>query len=231
MKERSLIFSGPMVRANLEGRKTQTRRVIIPQPKVVPVEHRQKPEHELWPVDKNGQIIGGCVTRQQYGGQLWGIRCPYGVVGDRFYIRESHYRYGKWVKNGRTKTGHQKWRFKGIRDQIRYLDERLRGRVRKNTYRKEGWYKRPSIFMPKWAARPERFEITDIRVERVQDINETDATAEGCLSYNHHDIERNIFLRRSARYLFKRLWDSINAKRGYGCEMNPWVWVICYRKL
>ena len=96
----------------------------------------------------------------------------------------------------------------------------------------EHWEKRrTAMFMPKWAART-WLEVTDVRVERVQDISEEDAIAEGCTddedpwwrpSYNDPDSGGNPSARKSYEYL----WDSINAKRGYGWAVNPWC--FCYQ--
>jgi hypothetical protein len=91
---------------------------------------------------------------------------------------------------------------------------------------------RPSMFMPRWASRI-TLEITDIRVERVQDIVERDTYAEGCerirefQAFGADSAGRD----KLARFGFKRLWDSINADRGYGWDKNPWVWVISFRRI
>ena len=86
----------------------------------------------------------------------------------------------------------------------------------------EGCRWKPSIHMPKWAARI-WLEVTGVRVERVQDISEEDAIAEGiprgAVQYCGHAIR-----------LFRDLWDSINAKRGYPWEVNPWVWVVEFKR-
>ena len=97
-----------------------------------------------------------------------------------------------------------------------------------------GW--RPSIFMPRWASRI-TLEIVSVRAERVQDISENDAEAEGIelwqevffREYNKPD--NNPGWTRDPRLSFQTLWDSINAKRGYGWDVNPWVWVIEFKKL
>lgn len=235
-------MTGPMVRATDEDRKTQTRRVVT--------------ESDCW---RNGLNRKCHVVSLAHAYQIRGtpnLRVPYRhkddpdiawedtgawrvdplwKVGDKLYVKETHYRYGRWLKNGKTKTGTQAWRFIAYSGDVRVFQDVFFSpdcvyTVRPNSYRKKGWYKRSALFMPKKRARLWR-EITAVRVERVQDINETDATAEGCLSYNHHDIERNIYLRRSARVLFKDLWDSINAKRGYGWDVNPWVWVVEFKKV
>jgi hypothetical protein len=80
---------------------------------------------------------------------------------------------------------------------------------------------RPSIHMPRWASRI-NLEVTGVRVERLKDITEEDALAEGVISSDYD---------KTYRYAFSVLWDSINAKRGYGWAANPWVWVIEFRHM
>lgn len=81
---------------------------------------------------------------------------------------------------------------------------------------------RPSIYMPRWDSRI-TLEVTGIKVERLQYISETDAVAEG--------VETPTIAGVTYRDKFRALWDSINAKRGYGWSQNPWVWVISFRRV
>lgn len=128
--------------------------------------------------------------------------CPYGLVGDRLWVRETwqYNPYGGIV----YKAG------SGIID--------CAGK---------GW--RPAICMPRWACRLV-LEITDVRIERVQDISPDDAKAEG-------DKERSGLPEYHERGplchvdWYRNLWDSINAKRGYGWDTNPLVWAISFRKV
>lgn len=122
------------------------------------------------------------------------IRCPYGCAGDRLWVRET------WC---RTEDG-------GIA-------------FRADTWTvhpgvDETW--KPSIFMPRWACRL-RLEITRVRMEKLQDISEADAIAEG--------LEPVGVV--SARDQYHILWDDLNAKRGFGWAMDPRVWVIEFRKV
>ena len=91
---------------------------------------------------------------------------------------------------------------------------------------------KPSIHMPRWASRI-LLEITNVRVERVQEIGEEDTYAEGCERISEFQAFGADRAGRDklARFGFKRLWDSINAARGYGWEVNPWVWVIEFRRV
>ena len=84
---------------------------------------------------------------------------------------------------------------------------------------------RPSIFMPREAARI-FLRVTDVRAERLQDITEADAECEGVIA--RHDTACT---GTSARISFAELWDSINNKRGYGWDKNPWIWVISFERV
>ena len=121
------------------------------------------------------------------------FRCPYGKPGDALWVRET------WQEC--AECGRVNWRA-GANDHghaCQHCDEQL-GK----------W--RPSIFMPRWASRI-TLTVTGIRVERVQDISEADAQAEGVSAW--------IYVPE-----FKMLWDAINAKRGHSWASNPWVWVV-----
>lgn len=182
MKEHPILFSGEMVRAILDGRKTQTRRVIKPQPVCDSVVKHG----EEWLISYEGCCVEDINKK---------LRCPYGAPKDCLWVREKF----QYVKPAT--------------DNERYRD-------------KEKW--RPSIHMPRWASRI-TLEIKDIRVERVQDITATDCMKEGVV-YQSKSYEMSCFTagerdRRRAED-FRKLWDSINAKRGFGWDANPWVWVI-----
>lgn len=187
MTERPILFSGTMVRAILEGKKTQTRRVIKPQP------------------DDDCLNDGGWpITLEQ---------CPYGVTGDRLWARE------KWCMTVGQPLSEQ--------EPIRYaadFDPASRG----------PW--RPSIHMPRWASRI-TLEITDIRVQRVQEISEDDAKNEGLRRvtdglytyWRKDEWTKGPAGFSSAVGAFRDLWDSINAKRGHVWDANPWVWAITFK--
>ncbi len=194
MKERPIIFSVPMVRAIMEDHKTQTRRVIIPQP---------HPNIVHYDEIKRANIIS--------------LRCPYGSPGDRLWIRET------WRETGSLQSVYKGIPKDGTREQIVYAaDGEWDG----------PW--RPSIFMPHWASRV-TLEIINIRVERVQEISEEDALAEGVTVQKGHLWRplgsKEPMRQYTARQAFGALWDSINAKRGYGWEKNPWVRVIEFKRL
>lgn len=213
VRERPILFSGEMVRAILDGTKTQTRRVVNPQP-----EFFHDPDGGVtW---RHGKRIGAGKREEMWG---WHAvdRCPYGQPGDRLWVRET------WV------TGCRPCPNAGWRDGIVYRADDYPGRderdllplypapdgVDPSDYERSGW--RPSIHMPRWASRI-TLEITDVRVERVQDISHEDVLAEG--------IDRcNSSSRIMALERFEKLWNATNGPRGYGWDANPWVWAITFR--
>ncbi len=215
MKEHPILFSTEMVKAILDGRKTQTRRVIK--------------LSRSW-FDKNGKLVD---TNYWKGEDLVKtIKCPYGQVGDHLWCKETHYRFGHWVKNGITKTGKQKWRFKANDHEVWFWDnpptENVHRLGEKNAV---GWFKRSSLFLPREFSRL-TLEITEIRVQRVQEISGDDALAEGVSldgaivghDYNIDSEYREGFL--IAQY--RALWNSINGKK-YPWESNPYVWAITFK--
>ena len=208
---KGILFKPEMIKAVIEGRKTQTRRVI----------RQLSPEYEWEMIDTGEPIrmfkdgVGGCIFLK-----------PRYQVGETVYIKEAHYRYGEWRKNGLTKTGRQKWlfhpmpemleisRIKGV-ESLRYFDNPP-DEVKPNSYRKEGWYKRSLLFMPEWTARY-FITITDVRAERLQEITLEGIRAEG-IGQEWLD----------ARGLFKELWNSIN--KDYPWESNPWCFVYTFER-
>ena len=184
--ERPILFSTPMVKAILAGKKTMTRRVI--KPKTL-----DKFINLIWNPNENLNL------------SPW-------KVGDVLWVRET------W--NGiRLGNGPEYW-YRA--DEPEDADT---GVLR------ERW--RPSIFMPRAAARL-FLKVTSIRVERLQEITEEDAIAEGVLwnrARKINELEKSNNIIDNAKALFMRLWDAINAKRGYGWDVNPYVWVISFEVL
>ena len=181
MKEKPIIFSTDMVKAILAGKKTQTRRVIKPQPKylsywTVPV----------WVV--KGEYLSGV--------SKWFTFCPY-QTGQTLWVRET------WIQD--------------CDDKIYKADSE----VNPSDFK---W--KPSIFMPRSFARI-FLKITNIRVERIQDISEEDVKAEGFTGGN--DLQ-NPCAKPAIKWFFY-LWNAINKKRGFGWDVNPWVWVIEFERI
>lgn len=221
MKEYPILFSAEMVRAILEGRKTQTRRVAIPR-------HDDKKPCEHWMPSNDRQFMQ---RHCEHGSE--GHGCPYGVPGDRLWVRET------WGVGCRPHPMHG-W-VDGIeyRADVAYLEDHdtldLYTPKTPDAFEydsiKPGWH--PSIHMPRWASRI-TLEITDIRVERVRDITEEDARAEGVNTIPYMLPGENgigLGLDSICKPRFKVLWNSINSKRGYGWDVNPYVWVIGFRRI
>ncbi|MEO1108290.1 MAG: hypothetical protein AAFX90_10240 [Pseudomonadota bacterium] len=184
MTDHPILFSGPMVRALLEGRKTQTRRVLKPQPQ------------ESW---HSPQVSTGLrsVSWTSGEGYVQDCRVP-AHVGDRLWVRETH---GFEARLDLPKG--QKVKYRATNGLALPPDS--------------GW--KPSIHMPRWASRL-TLTVTDVRVQRLQDISEEDAKAEGAgsLTSNMPGVESVSHVQS-----FQKLWDSLNADRGFGWQANPWI--------
>jgi hypothetical protein len=213
-----------MVRALLEGRKTQTRRIV-----------KWKGADGLnldfsglqvsdigpyWALQSRGML--SCWTERAHA------HCPYGYPGDRLWVKEAYWAWGKWVPNGITKSGRKAWRFTQVGTSIRYVD----GNKPTATAKRDGecgWVYRHGRFMPKAHSRLTR-EIAEVRVQRLQDITEDDAKAEGAEWYGFADLKPNGEARdgESVAYRagFHDLWQSINGEENY--QSNPWVWAVSF---
>jgi len=199
VKEKPIIFSSEMIRAILEGRKTQTRRVVKDKhytrfqiDKGVP---HNEPDTILVDIDTKTPIPYLKVSYDEYADRIGGrIRCPYGQVGDWLWGKET------WYKD---KEGN-------LWDYALDASESQPSFVRKIS----------PLFMPRWAARI-WLEITNVRMERLQDITGEGARAEG-IKEDYDPL---------AIFAFADFWGSLNLKRGYGWDKNPWVFVIEFRKI
>lgn len=217
MKERGMIFNAEMVRAILDGRKMQTRRIV----KSDCMDIGEKDDGTLWPWREHDN-----------GGDYW-YSCPFGEVGDRIWVREAfqgplvseelleEYRaypekfenpeYCEYAADG------------GPRPEYCDLDDNLR----------HGW--RPSIHMPRWASRI-TLEITGVRVERLQNISDEDVDAEGFAGdYPTSALpalfpgEPSDWSHLSMQDCYGVLWKSIYGEESW--QVNPWVWVITFQRV
>jgi hypothetical protein len=200
-KSRPILFSAPMVRAILDGTKTQTRRVVKPQP--IPWRATECDGAYEWRYSRTSAAVFGSID---------GIctHCPYGAPGDTLWVRET-------------------WRG----DPVEYRADTHSHGPADGSRDAESVNWRPSIFMPRWASRL-TLRITEVRVERLQEISEDDARAEGagllpctyvgrCQSNScprHGRLDRY-------RLAYRALWDSINGK-AHPWESNCWVWVLSF---
>lgn len=213
-KERPILFSGPMVRAILEGRKTQTRRVISPQPVYYP-----KEKYLEW-TDKRG-LKSGCPLKDAH----WWLSCPYGKAGDSLWVRET------WANTGRqTFYPEGGGSFEAGTEFICAVYRATATEA--NLSHNPTW--KPSIHMPRWASRI-TLEITQVRVERLQDISESDAEAEG-VAVSHYYCDEGTAQDPTPAHRcdpvgkFRELWESINSKPGRRWEDNPWVWALTFKR-
>lgn len=180
MKERPILFAGEMVRAILDGRKTQTRRPMKVQ------------------YDWRNPVVGcsGVAVGLGGSGPDGGVKSPLGTIGDRLWVRET------WRMDAYNIAAEHRASTSALMEHI------------------APW--KPSIHMPRWASRIS-FEITAVRVERVQDITEEDAKKEGC-DWSYWTWPNST---RPGQTSFSALWQSI-----YGTwDANPWVWVYEFRRI
>jgi hypothetical protein len=198
-----------MVRAILDGRKTQTRRALKPQPPAgttsVRAFHHPDPGTHFWAND---------------GATLldWAKACPYGDVGDRLWVRET------WQHSNDPFGPYEPQCM--VFHRADYLDDPLGPDLERSAdgIRRQ-W--RPSIHMPRSACRLV-LEITGVRVERLQDISAADAKAEGVELYRPEHCA-GLDTCSSHRYAFEELWREINGRGSW--DTNPWVWVVEFRKV
>lgn len=241
MTERGLIFNAEMVRAILDGRKTQTRRIVKGTDGAVKF-------CKEW--DINGEEIFVVLGEKDHTGMnpvLGAISCPFGAVGDRIWVRET------WATLGNEDGCCVDWEGNLCKG-----DERSTARIyRASCEQRPGDYGlwsipddaywkphtkehkfegawRPSIHMPRWASRI-LLEITDVRVERLNAISEEDATAEGVPPAGSllPDYPGTFLTPKgdfaTAKVAFQRLWESIYGEESW--KANSWVWVIEFKRV
>ena len=213
-KERPILFKGAMVRAILDGSKTQTRRIL----KLPPMQPWQSGsngwsfiecDHSI--EDCNNFVAGFSDGR----GTIINVKCPYGTpvflafnrAADRLWVRET-------------------WSVSSAHDYLSPKDIPISARVDYAADGSSGYIfgkGRPPIFMPRWASRI-ALEITAIRVERLQDISEADARAEGVTPTAFEKLNDNW-----GGVLYRKLWESIHGPGSW--DANPWLWVIQFQRI
>lgn len=245
MKSTPLLFSTEMVRALLSGRKTQTRRLIKPQPEPFGVSsykgtrqgwvwkpaslNRSWNDDDRDPYNRNPMARATCALSAE---------SPYGGPGDTLWVRETWAPFDAWI-DGVEREDPVVVRYKADGNILRHERDRVTD-IDQDNWSFPKW--KPSIFMPRWASRI-TLEITGIRVERVQDISESDARSEGVEltakdswkdylygAKNQHGAYHYRISLPSARQSYVSLWDSINAKKSPWIT-NPWVWVIEFKPI
>ncbi len=212
--EHPILFNDDMVRAILSGMKTQTRRPIKTQPGngisslfVDDTEVGPRWQYQV-PVEAEGVVFN---ETRQLG------RCPFGVPGDTLWVREA------WRPC--YSSGPLNWHVLYRADGVRIHREEREADLK---YMRSGDHWRPSIHMPRWASRI-NLPVTRVWVQRVQNISDEDAAAEGAVAHayswpegttpNHARDCGGLY-----RNGFRNLWDSIYADKGLGWDVNPRVW-------
>jgi len=253
MTEKPILFSGPMVRAILEGYKTQTRRVVdFNRLRIVP----RWTIRADWGLGSGGVLNQGkkakctfnqcgAVSGKDTKGCWLGVKpeefdfvCPY--AEGQTHLKEKQWQISVdnsqlWVRETWAAIA---WDWPQGWMDVQYKADKaisMQRAVPDNKWLRlfscsnscsdaDGDKWRPSIHMPRWASRIQ-LEVTGVRVERVQDISEQDAVSEGIGGKDYHWIYGNPIDE------FGQLWDSINESRGFGWAVNPWVWVIEFRRV
>lgn len=248
MKERPILMSAPMVRAILTcakcGKisvsvpcehcgstgfeKSQTRRVMMPQPTLECLFTAG-----ILPPTPSADAIAAQTAHPGIWAFNWpqvtrhflSKKCPYGVPGDRLWVKETFWHC-----------------VQSTQEMIGFADGQVKLRPGNCTVMTtkpdsdhsgygEAWKCKPSIFMPRWASRI-TLEVTEIRVQRLQDISEEDAKADGVVPFVTVGTERDKeWYPEGYRANYTLLWNKINAERGFGWDVNPWVWAITFRRV
>lgn len=225
MKEHPILFSAPMVRAILAGKKTQTRRIV---------KSAHVDDAAVWHDNGDGTWGSGIASGAPGSfGHGEDVRCPYGVVGDRLWVRETwqaiHVDPDGDVDAAPEIPKDSRGGWWGLAHAA--TDEQA-------TYHKDdrGFVWRPGIHMPRWASRL-TLEIVAVKVQRLQDTTVSEARAEGIIERDRPDeFSRESVVAVDGRsYLnvgcaWAGLWDSINGKRA-PWALNPWVWAITFRRV
>lgn len=196
MKDRPILFSAPMVRAILAGTKTQTRRAVN--------------STGMYAIDAS--IHGEEVARREL--VALATRCPYGQSGDQLWVREAFSGpHCMDASDGCKAVPPSKW---GDCSRIWYWAD---GNPTEGDWTRP----RPSIHMPRWASRI-LLEIVAVRVERLQDISDTDAEAEGIQEIVDAGVDHD----GTPRDAYRALWEQINGADSWSA--NPWVWVVEFKR-
>lgn len=210
MKERPILFSGEMVKAILEGRKTQTRRVVKG------AWHESEGYLQSDPGGDGGEWWFGCAKVPA----SFVTRCPYGTPGDRLWVKETW--CAEW--GGSQECGDEHPIFG-----VRYLADNAWNERPCPAVEQSVWYSqwRPSIFMPRWASRI-TLEIVSVRVEGLQEITEDDVVAEG-IEFPCEEPETSEHP-VGCVCEYRNLWDRINGNK-HPWSSNPWVWRIEFKRV
>lgn len=206
--ERPILFSTEMVKAILEGRKTQTRRIL-------------KIDYDFYKnrcikIDNRGNNFWSIINKYNYMHVYQNLRCAYGKVGDILWVRET------WLKQPNITS---KMLVDGADTCDKYYYKASEDKNRLEQLISLGWKVKPSIHMPREACRI-KLKITHIAISKLQNIGTFDLLREGMTSkLRDYDAELDLYNQ------YSQLWDKLNKERGYSWESNPFVWVISFEKV
>ena len=225
VKERPIIFSGEMVKAILDGKKTMTRHLV---------KFKDFTTDSITPLHIELAEGRYCLFNERNGWLIGYPKCKFGEIGDRLWVRET------WQEIGPDCL----LTYKATYPSDLYAKRPELENVPPLAGLKErGYLWKSPMLMPRWASRI-LLEIIDIRVERLQDISEADALKEGIRNYNfemedspdtyvgYTHLQKDdgkSTLYKTPAIAFERLWDTLNAKKGYPWSSNPWVWVVEFK--
>lgn len=250
-KERPILMSAPMVLAALADLKTETRRVIKPQPSEKWVDGGYAPIEGVGRFFNRTAVTNRLPARPEPDGlidysapvpECLTIECPYGKVGDRLWVKETF----AFTVDDASFIGYTPPEHASMADAFRSVGIKRAEEEGWILYRADNEHPdvdgdelrwSPSLFMPRWASRL-TLEITSVKVQRIQEISEGNARAEGIEvrmagsfpMYRDYSGSDEVFGHLPIRS-FASLWDSINEKRGFGWDSNPHVWVIGFKRV
>lgn len=214
-KERPILFSGAMVRAILDGRKTQTRRIVNPQPpeSIDALHGYELSKRAPYDIEDEEQRVFGWGFQDDDNGYY---KFPYGSIGDHLWVRETHMLVP--ASSGIACNPNVQRTFGGADQAAVYATDKAKlGDI--------GPFK-PSIHMPRWASRI-TLEINRVRVEQLNAISGRDVLAEG-VDNGSSNPTMGVRWENMQRMAFESLWESINGPDSW--VANPWVWVISFER-
>lgn len=213
MKERPILFNAEMVKAILEGRKTQTSRLLKVQPPVA--DKKIMPLYQVEPMPKVTEVSFHEVLENNipHCSSISRCKCPFGKIGDHLWVRETFLH----IDDTEDKLD-------GMGSQT-YYKASTDTKSDRAYMEKHGLKWKPSIHMPRSACRLV-LEITNVRVERLQDITKEDAKAEG-FDYSTHPSAIEMGYAIGAKTNFRFTWEEIYGQSSW--NQNPWVWVVEFK--
>ncbi|WP_139110571.1 hypothetical protein [Pseudomonas syringae] len=240
MTERPIIFSAPMVNAILAGKKNVTRRIVkFPLRRLVEKDQAGPEAHCASGMQQGSSDSPAQLDLKSDYAEGTAELCPYGQPGTTLWLKEAFYAFGRWEMHPNKKSGRNDWRFIDMtlesgRDYC--VSEPANYIKTSRTDPAPTWWLRPSLFMPRRASRVD-LEVTDVRIERLRDITDEQARAEGFSPM--HDGVHTYFVNHlphpstgmsiTAVIAFALYWQRLHGNDSW--NENPWVWVVSFRRL